>query len=431
MRTLILRLALTVGAHAASIEDCPGYIASNVVDGDGTLTADLTLAGDACHIYSTDLPDLKLLVEYQTVKWSVTNTRLHVNIYDTGLDVYQVQEHILPRPSSENVSSSDAALKFSLTEKPFSFSVSRSNSGEVLFNTNGRQLVFESQYVYLKTQLPKDPNIYGLGEHSDSFRLPTTNYQHRRGGQLLEYNTIGGILDIYFLAGPSPTDVSQQYAEVVGLPAMMSYWTFGFHQCKYGYWDVNMAAEVVGNYSSANIPLETLWGDIDNMDLRQVLTTDPERFPLHKMRELVETLHQRNQHYIMMLDPGIHRLGNYSTFARGEEKSVFLKAGDGSDYRGVQWAGEVVWPDWIGPNTQDWWTNEISLFFNPDSGGKAAGSLYLDDGDSLDGTTFKANGTFGYSTDVVVEIVVSLGGEQPTTRRGPWGLDQPFESTSS
>lgn len=103
------------------------------------------------------------------------------------------------------------------------------------------------------------------------------------GDQFLEYNIIGGVLDFSFLAGPSPSEVSRQYAEVVGLPAMMSYWTFGFHQCKYGYWDVNYAAEVVANYSTANIPLETLWSDIDYMDLRQVFTTDPERFPLHKM----------------------------------------------------------------------------------------------------------------------------------------------------
>lgn len=341
-----------------------------------------------------------------------------MKIFDAGLDVFQVQDHILPRPPSQNVSSSGAALQFSLEESPFSFSVTRSSSGEVLFNTTGSQLVFESQYVYLKTQLPQNPNIYGLGEHSDSFRLPTENYQrvlwnsespfiprlsnlygshpnyldHRGGAgshgvfllnsngmnininqtdtgeQFLEYNAIGGILDFYFLAGPSPSDVSRQYAEVVGLPAMMSYWTFGFHQCKYGYWDVNMVAEVVGNYSAANIPLETMWSDIDYMDLRQVFTTDPERFPLDKMRELADTLHQRGQHYIMMLDPGIHRLDNYSTFTRGDEKGVFLKADDGSNYRGVQWAGEVVWPDWIAPQTQEWWTDEISRFFDPESG---------------------------------------------------------------
>ncbi|KAI0179182.1 glycoside hydrolase family 31 protein [Hypoxylon sp. FL1284] len=412
MRRQIFLLAHAAGALAASIEDCPGYAASNVVDADGTVTADLTLSGDACDIYGTDLPNLQLLVEYQS------ETRLHVKIFDAGLDVFQVQEDILPRPPSQNISSSDAALQFSFVENPFSFSVTRSSSGEVLFNTNGSQLVFESQYVYLRTQLPQDPNIYGLGEHSDSFRLPTDSYQrvlwnsespfiprlsnlygshpnyldHRgdagshgvfllnsngmnininrtdSGEQFLEYNTIGGVLDFYFLAGPGPSDVSKQYAEVVGLPAMMPYWTFGFHQCKYGYWDVNYAAEVVGNYSAANIPLETLWGDIDYMDLRQVFTTDPERFSLHKMRELTETLHQRGQHYVMMLDPGIHRLGNYSTFTRGDEKGVFLKADDGSNYRGVQWAGEVVWPDWISSEAQDWWTDEIIRFFDPETG---------------------------------------------------------------
>jgi alpha-glucosidase (family GH31 glycosyl hydrolase) len=42
-------------------------------------------------------------------------------------------------------------------------------------------------------------------------------------GQYLEYNTIGGIIDLYFMAGPTPNDVAQQYSEVVAKPAMMPY----------------------------------------------------------------------------------------------------------------------------------------------------------------------------------------------------------------
>jgi alpha-glucosidase len=42
-------------------------------------------------------------------------------------------------------------------------------------------------------------------------------------GQYLEYNTIGGIIDLYFMAGPTPNAVAQQYSEVVAKPAMMPY----------------------------------------------------------------------------------------------------------------------------------------------------------------------------------------------------------------
>jgi alpha-glucosidase len=45
---------------------CPGYAASNIVKTDSGLTADLTLAGTACNVYSDDISDLKLVVEYQT-----------------------------------------------------------------------------------------------------------------------------------------------------------------------------------------------------------------------------------------------------------------------------------------------------------------------------------------------------------------------------
>lgn len=53
----------------------------------------------------------------------------------------------------------------------------------------------------------------------------------------LEYNIIGGVLDFYFLAGGSddPTEAARQYAEIVGLPAEVPYWSFGLHQCRWNY----------------------------------------------------------------------------------------------------------------------------------------------------------------------------------------------------
>lgn len=91
-------------------------------------------------------------------------------------------------------------------------------------------------------------------------------------GQYLEYNTIGGVFDFYFVSGPSPVDVAQQITGVIGVPANIPYSGLGFHQCRYGYRDVYEVAGMVYNYSQAAIPLECAWTDIDYMHSRWIMT---------------------------------------------------------------------------------------------------------------------------------------------------------------
>lgn len=186
-------------------------------------------------------------------------------------------------------------------------------------------------------------------------------------GQYLEYNLLGGIVDLYFLAGPTPKEVSKQYSEIVGLPAMQAYWAFGFHQCRYGYRDVWDVAEVVANYSAAGIPLETMWTDIDYMDLRKVFTLDPARFPLARMRELVDYLHAHQQHYVVMVDPAV-AYHNNTAYDIGAQEDVFLKASNGSYFVGVVWPGPAVFPDWFHPNTQSYWNDQFATFFDAETG---------------------------------------------------------------
>lgn len=95
-------------------------------------------------------------------------------IYDADEQVYQVPESVLPRPESGNSNRESSDLKFDYVEEPFSFTVSRED--EVLFDTSASNLVFQSQYLNLRTWLPDEPNLYGLGEHTDSLRLETMNY---------------------------------------------------------------------------------------------------------------------------------------------------------------------------------------------------------------------------------------------------------------
>jgi len=48
----------------------------------------------------------------------------------------------------------------------------------------------------------------------------------------ITYRTIGGILDLYYFMGPTPSDVISQYTDTIGRSFLPSYWTLGFHLCR-------------------------------------------------------------------------------------------------------------------------------------------------------------------------------------------------------
>lgn len=88
-------------------------------------------------------------------------------IQDANQQVYQVPESVFPRPTFSGVKSDASNLVFDYVKKPFSFTVKRRSSGEVLFDTSAASLIFEDQYVRLRTALPQNPSLYGTGEHTD------------------------------------------------------------------------------------------------------------------------------------------------------------------------------------------------------------------------------------------------------------------------
>ena len=82
------------------------------------------------------------------------------------------------------------------------------------------------------------------------------------------------------------------------------------------------------------------------MNLREIFTLDPENFPIERVREIVDYLHDHKQHYILMVDPAI-AYKDYPTFNRGAEDGVFLMRNNGSIYQGVVWPGITAYPDWV------------------------------------------------------------------------------------
>jgi alpha-glucosidase len=151
---------------------CPGYKASNVQDTEGSFTADLDLAGSACNVYGNDVEHLALFVEFQG------DDRVHVEIRPRYINPenetwFLLPEELVPRPSTTNGDSHRSnGLAVSWSNDPtFSFAVKRVATGDILFSTEGKVLVYEDQFIEFVSSLPENYNLYGLGEVLHGFRL--------------------------------------------------------------------------------------------------------------------------------------------------------------------------------------------------------------------------------------------------------------------
>ncbi|KAL8895577.1 MAG: hypothetical protein Q9192_003557 [Flavoplaca navasiana] len=153
---------------------CPGYNASNVERITSGLTATLTLAGEACNVYGTDIEPLNLTVEYQS------EDRLAVRLVPSNLDSSNSSQYLLPSEfvyqptvnTDAGMTSLTNDLSFVWSNDPtFSFSVYRKSTGDTLFSTEGTNIVFENQFIEFASAMPENYNLYGLGETIHGLRL--------------------------------------------------------------------------------------------------------------------------------------------------------------------------------------------------------------------------------------------------------------------
>lgn len=241
------------------------------------------------------------------------------------------------------------------------------NSTYTLWNTdqgasNFDQSLYGSHPFYI--QVSEDGKAHGvLFLNSNGMEVTVTESASQ--GNTIGVQSTGGLLDIYVFAGPTPGDVVRQYQEVVGKPVMVPYWTLGFHNCEWGYPNIQYVEDVVANYSKAGIPLETQWTDIDYMDAFLDFTFSPTNFPVGEMQKFVDNLHANGQHYVPIVDPAIYVLNStYSAYTEGLKMDVFVKDLYGAaPYLSQVWPGPTYFPDWFAPNAQQYWSTQFQQFF--------------------------------------------------------------------
>jgi alpha-glucosidase (family GH31 glycosyl hydrolase) len=294
------------------------------------------------------------------------NEYMRVRITDASKPRWEVPNSIVERPSVTS-KATNLAYSFTYTENPFSFEVKRNADSAIIFKFS-ESFIYKDQYIQFTSVINANSKTYGLGESArlnhalkdgsvftmwardepavvknvnlyGSFPYYLQMLNGKAHGAMLftsngldvEYHTesitfksIGGIVDLYVFSGSTPAKVSAQYTSVVGRPAMMPYWSFGFHNCKYGYTSVYEVESIVQNYVNAKIPLDTQWMDIDYMQDYKDFTTDSKTFPATEMKNFVNDLHANGMKFIPIIDPGIMVQSGYDAYDKGSIVTIYI-----------------------------------------------------------------------------------------------------------
>ena len=212
----------------------------------------------------------------------------------------------------------------------------------------------------------------------------------------------GGELNYYFIAGPDPKKIVEQYTALTGRPPLPPLWTLGYQQCRYSYYPEARVREIAHLLREKKIPADTIYLDIDYQEGYAPFTINRQYFP--NFEKMVADLREQGFHLILITDLHIKRNPGhgYAPYDSGMKEDVFVKNLDGSVYVGPVWPGESVFPDFTLTRVRDWWgalykdfvgmgvagfwndMNEPSVFRQPEKTMPLDVVHRLDDGTKMD-----------------------------------------------
>lgn len=162
-----------------------------------------------------------------------------------------------------------------------------------------------------------------------------------------------GELDYYFIYGPTPKEVIENYTFLIGRYYMPPLFALGYQQSKWGYRNKEMLMDIARKFREKDIPCDVLYLDIDYMDGFRVFTFDEEKFP--NIKEMIKDLNKMGFKVVPIVDPGVKKDINYEVYREGIEKECFCRRSTGEIYTGYVWPGECVFPDFAKERVREWW----------------------------------------------------------------------------
>lgn len=168
-----------------------------------------------------------------------------------------------------------------------------------------------------------------------------------------------GIIDVFVFLGPTPHDTFKQYTKLTGVANLPQLFTLAYHQSRWSYMTQQDVLEVVSNFDANDIPLDTMWLDVDYTDRKRYFTWDKEAFP--EPLEMMGNLSSSGRKLTYIIDPHIAKDDEYFFYRANKERGFFVKNSASGDYEGSCWPGISSYVDFFNPEARRFYADQYLL----------------------------------------------------------------------
>lgn len=178
------------------------------------------------------------------------------------------------------------------------------------------------------------------------------------GSKTSHWMSESGIIDVFFIPGPSPRELYRQYAKLTGKLPLPPMFSLGYHQCRWNYKDEQDVYQVHGKFEELDYPYDVLWLDIEHTDGKRYFTWDKKLFPHPK--EMQEKLWSQGRRMVTIVDPHVKRDDGYYIHKEATAKGLYIKDKDGKkDFDGWCWPGSSSYLDFTDEKARSWWADQF------------------------------------------------------------------------
>ena len=171
-----------------------------------------------------------------------------------------------------------------------------------------------------------------------------------------------GNYKLYLIEGASYPDVVKEFRELIGRSYIAPRWAFGYGQSRWSYNTADEVREVAAEYKKRNIPIDSIYLDIDYMERYKDFTINRDTFA--DFEDLVKEMKEQKIHLVPIIDGGVKKEDGYDVYEEGKEKGYFCKDEDGEDFVIGVWPGKCCFPDMLNDEAREWFGDKYRILID-------------------------------------------------------------------